>query len=45
MMKKDDVCEVDYYKKSIIQMIEKIERKGTIEYLHTFIKLFIEKWG
>jgi hypothetical protein len=33
------------YKKEIIQMIEKIEDAGTLGYLHTFIKLFLEKWG
>jgi len=26
-------------------MIEKIEDAGTLGYLHTFIKLFLEKWG
>jgi hypothetical protein len=33
------------YKKEITQMIEKIEDAGTLGYLHTFIKLFLEKWG
>ena len=33
------------YKKEIIQMIEKIEDAGTLGYLNTFIKLFLEKWG
>ena len=33
------------YKKEIIQMIKEIENTGTLEYLHTFIKLFLEKWG
>lgn len=33
------------YKREIILMIEKIDNKGLLEYLHTFIKFFIEKWG
>lgn len=33
------------YKKEIIEMISKIKDAGTLEYLHTFIKLFLEKWG
>lgn len=33
------------YKSKIIQMIENINNNGTLEYLHTFIKLFLEKWG
>ena len=33
------------YEKEIIQMIKEIENAGTLEYLHTFIKLFLEKWG
>ena len=37
--------ENDYYKRKIIEMVEKIENAGTLEYLHTFIKLFLEKWG
>lgn len=32
-------------KEKIIKMINKIEDAGTLEYLHTFIKLFLEKWG
>lgn len=32
-------------KEQIIKMITKIEDAGTLEYLHTFIKLFLEKWG
>jgi hypothetical protein len=35
----------DYYKNEIIKLIEKIENAGTLEYLHSFIKLFLEKWG
>lgn len=33
------------YKREIIEMIERISNKSVLEYLHTFIKLFIEKWG
>lgn len=32
-------------KLQLIDMIDKIENAGTITYLHTFIKLFLEKWG
>ena len=35
----------EYYKNEIIKLIEKIENAGTLEYLHSFIKLFLEKWG
>ena len=33
------------YKSEIMQIIGKIENAGTLEYLHMFIKLFLEKWG
>lgn len=33
------------YKKEIIVMINGIKKTGTLEYLYTFIKLFLEKWG
>nr|DAM88195.1 MAG TPA: protein of unknown function (DUF3067) [Caudoviricetes sp.]DAO52733.1 MAG TPA: protein of unknown function (DUF3067) [Caudoviricetes sp.] len=33
------------YKKHIIDMINKINDAGTLEYLHTFIRLFLMKWG
>lgn len=33
------------YKKEIIEMINGLNKDGVLEYLHTFIKLFIEKWG
>ncbi len=29
----------------IIEMICKVNNVGTLEYLCTFIKLFLEKWG
>lgn len=38
---KEKVC----YKRRIIEMVEGIENAGTLEYLHTFLKLFLEKWG
>lgn len=33
------------YKKLIVEMIEKIENHGILEYLYTFISLFLKKWG
>lgn len=33
------------YKSGIISMIEKIEKPGTLEYLYTFIYLFLERWA
>lgn len=33
------------YKKEIISMIESIEKPGTLEYLYTFIQLFLERWS
>lgn len=33
------------YKEELIEMIRGIEKTGTLEYLYTFIKLFLEKWG
>lgn len=33
------------YKKSIIELVEQISNQGALEYLYTFIKLFLEKWG
>lgn len=35
----------DDYRRQIIDMVGKIENKGMLEYLHTFIRLFLEKWG
>ena len=32
------------YKTEIIAMIEGIQNQGKLEYLHTFIKLFLSKW-
>lgn len=33
------------YKSKIIQMIESVNDNKVLEYLHTFIKLFLERWG
>lgn len=35
----------EQYREKIIEMVGKIENTGILEYLHTFIKLFLEKWG
>lgn len=35
----------EFYKKGIMEMIESVENAGTLEYLNTFIRLFLEKWG
>lgn len=52
--REDDVLEMtnEEYKVSspdygelIIEMVGKVSNQGTLEYLHTFIKLFLEKWG
>lgn len=36
---------VEGYQKEITDTIVKITNLGTLEYLCTFIKLFLEKWG
>ena len=33
------------YRKELIKMIENVKSEGVIEYLYTFIRLFLEKWG
>lgn len=33
------------YKKLIIECVESIKNVNVLEYLYTFIKHFIEKWG
>lgn len=33
------------YKTKIIELIEGIQDPGKVEYLYTFIKLFLSKWG
>lgn len=35
----------DIQRQKIIELVEKIENPGILEYLYTFIKLFLEKWG
>lgn len=37
--------DVEKRKGQIFELIQKIENAGTLEYLHTFIKLFLERWG
>lgn len=32
-------------KEELIKMILEIKNEGTLEYLHEFVKLFLEKWG
>ena len=32
-------------RKRIHEMIDGIEKRGVLEYLETFISLFLEKWG
>lgn len=39
------VNEKEFYRERIIEMVKKIDNAGTLEYLHTFIKLFLERWG
>lgn len=39
------VNEIETYREQIIEMVKKIDNAGTLEYLHTFIKLFLERWG
>lgn len=40
-----DTKEKEFYQREIIEMIQKVEDLNILEYLHTFIKLFLEKWG
>jgi len=37
--------EKEIYKQRITEMINSIKDTGTLEYLYTFIRLFLEKWG
>ena len=41
----DDGEDKKHYISEIKEMISKINDAGTLEYLHTFIKLFLKKWG
>ena len=33
------------YREKMIEMINSITNEGTLEYLYTFLQLFIKKWG
>lgn len=33
------------YREKIIDMVSQIDNLGTLEYIHKFIELFLEKWG
>lgn len=35
----------EFYRDRIIEMVKKIDRTDVLEYLETFIRLYIEKWG
>lgn len=35
----------EFFRNEITELVEKIENPGILEYLYTFIKLFLEKWG
>lgn len=35
----------EYYREKIIKMINSIDKMDILQYLDTFIRLFIEKWG
>lgn len=37
----ENLKEKDYYREKIIELVEKINNQGTLEYLYTFIKLFL----
>ena len=41
----DHYVETLDYRELIIDMVQDITNEGTLAYLHTFIKLFIKKWG
>lgn len=34
-----------YHITQIMKLLEEVDDPGTMEYLYTFIKKFIEKWG
>jgi len=42
---KDEREMQEFHKKSIIELIENTNTTEVLEYLHTFIELFLEKWG
>lgn len=37
--------QVNSYRENIVEMVGQIEDAGTLQYLHRFIELFLEKWG
>lgn len=41
----DNDNDAEFYKREINEIIGKIENAGTLEYLHSFIIFFLEKWG
>lgn len=43
--KTEDNIIIEEYRKEISEILEKIENMETLEYLNTFIKLFVKKWG
>ena len=47
MDKDTDYCvkSTEECKEELLHIISDINDAGTIEYLHTFIKLFMERWG
>ena len=36
---------VKWYREKIVEMVESIDNLGTLQYLHRFLELFLEKWG
>lgn len=36
---------VKWYREKIVEMIDSIDNLGTLQYLHRFLELFMEKWG
>ena len=44
--KKDVVFkEREAYKEKILMMLEEVNDVKTLQYLHRFVKLFLNKWG
>ena len=41
----DESDKKELYRDKIIKLINQIESTGTLEYIYTFLKLFIGKWG
>lgn len=35
----------EWYREKIVEMVNNIENLGTLQYLHRFLELFLEKWG